>query len=160
MALVADIVSVHTARLAVFLLVADGTLHEFICLQILKRCFADEAFFFGHGGRSVGRLRRYNKTARWQYESPPGAVPEGLTLLGECLSVGRLSTSDPLAFGKHGAGLLAGDSVHQIVAEENLRRCGTGSTVLGDIVGTDVNGRGGRGGNQLDLDTIQSSEES
>ena len=53
MALVAHIVPVHTARLAIFLLVADGALHEFIHLQILKRGFANEALFLGHGILSV-----------------------------------------------------------------------------------------------------------
>jgi hypothetical protein len=53
MALIADIVPVHAARLAIFLLVANCTLHELIRLQILERRFADYAFFFGHIKQSV-----------------------------------------------------------------------------------------------------------
>ena len=55
---------------------------------------------------------------------------------------GWLSASGPLALGKHGLGLDAGAGVHQVVAEEDLRRCGAGGTILGHIVGTDVDGSG------------------
>lgn len=48
MALVADIVSIDAARLAVFLLMADGALHELILFQILKRRFAYDTFFVRH----------------------------------------------------------------------------------------------------------------
>ena len=62
----------------------------------------------------------------------------------------RLFAGSPLALGQHGTGLLAGCTVDQVVAEEDLRRCSAGSTVLGGIVGRDVHGRGGRGGDHLD----------
>ena len=64
--------------------------------------------------------------------------------------VGRLLAGGPLAFGEHGAGLFAGGGVDQVVAEEYLRGCCAGSAVLGDVVGADVDGRGGRGGDHLD----------
>ena len=64
--------------------------------------------------------------------------------------IARLFTGSPLALGQHGTGLLAGCTVDQVVAEEDLRRCSAGSTVLGGIVGRDVHGRGGRGGDHLD----------
>ena len=44
MAVIADIMAVYTTRLASFLFVADGTFHFFICLQIDKRSFTDQAF--------------------------------------------------------------------------------------------------------------------
>lgn len=47
-------------------------------------------------------------------------------------SPGRLS--------QHGAGLLAGAGVDVVVAEEDLRCCDAGGSVLGHIVGTDVDG--------------------
>ena len=61
-----------------------------------------------------------------------------------------LGPSGPRGLGQHGAGLLASAGVDVVVAEENLRRCGAGGTVLGHVVGTDVDG--GRGGflNHLD----------
>ena len=46
MAIVAHIVPMDTAGLAALLLVADGTLHELIVLEILQRSFANQAFFF------------------------------------------------------------------------------------------------------------------
>ncbi len=49
----------------------------------------------------------------------------------------------PRHLGQHGAGLLAGDAVDVVVAEENLRGSCAGRTVLGHVVGADVNGRGG-----------------
>lgn len=63
---------------------------------------------------------------------------------------GRLFAGGPLAFGEHGAGFFAGGSVDQVVAEEGLRGCCAGGAVLGDVVGADVDGRGGRGGDHLD----------
>ena len=62
----------------------------------------------------------------------------------------RLLTGSPLALGQHGAGLLAGGTVDQVVAEEDLRCCSAGGAMLGDIVGADVHCRGGRGGDHLD----------
>ena len=62
----------------------------------------------------------------------------------------QLFAGSPLALGQHDTGLLAGCTVDQVVAEEDLRRCSAGSTVLGGIVGRDVHGRGGRGGDHLD----------
>ena len=46
MAVVADIVPMDAAGLAALLLVADGTLHEFIVLEILQRSLTDQTFFF------------------------------------------------------------------------------------------------------------------
>ena len=82
--------------------------------------------------------------------SPPGAIPEGLTRLERCLRSRGLLTGSPLALGQHGSGLLAGGTVDQVVAEEDLRGCCAGGAVLGDIVGADVHSRGGRGGDHLD----------
>ncbi len=56
--------------------------------------------------------------------------------------MGGLGPGNPLALGKHGLGLDTGAGIHQVVAEENLRRCSTRSTVLGHVVGTDVNSSG------------------
>lgn len=58
--------------------------------------------------------------------------------------MGSLSASNPLALGKHGLGLDTGAGVHQVVAEEDLRHCSTGCSILGHVVGTDVD-RGGGG---------------
>ena len=44
----------------------------------------------------------------------------------------------PRHLGQHGAGLLAGDAVDVVVAEENLRGSCTRGSVLGHVVGTDV----------------------
>ena len=44
----------------------------------------------------------------------------------------------PLALRQHGAGLLAGVAVDEVVAEEDLRRSGVGSTVLGHVLRADV----------------------
>ena len=52
--------------------------------------------------------------------------------------MGWLRARSPLALGEHGLGLDAGAGVHQVVAKEDLRRCGAGGSVLGHIVGTDV----------------------
>ena len=55
-----------------------------------------------------------------------------------------LCARSPLALGKHGLGLDAGAGIHQVVAEEDLRRCSAGGSVLGHIVSTDVDcGSGG-----------------
>lgn len=45
-AVVADVVAMNAAGLAALLLMADGTLHELIVLEILQRSFANQAFFF------------------------------------------------------------------------------------------------------------------
>ena len=45
-----------------------------------------------------------------------------------------LDPRNPLALGKHGLGLDAGAGVHQVVAEEDLRRSCAGGTVLGHVV--------------------------
>ena len=63
-------------------------------------------------------------------------------------------TGFPLGLGQHGAGLLAGAAVDEVVAEEDLGRSGTGSAVLGQIVGTDVNGRVIRLLDHLDGDSL------
>ena len=56
----------------------------------------------------------------------------------------RLRAGGPLDFGQHGAGLLAGAGVHEVVAEEDLRRSCARSTVFGHVVSTDVDGSGVR----------------
>ena len=65
-----------------------------------------------------------------------------------------LFSGDPLGLGQHGAGLLAGDGVDQVVAEENLRRCSTRSAVLGGVVSADVHCAARRRGNPLDLNSL------
>ena len=55
-----------------------------------------------------------------------------------------LCARSPLALGEHGLGLDAGAGIHQVVAEEDLRRCSTGCSILGHVVGADVDcGSGG-----------------
>ena len=83
-------------------------------------------------------------------ESPGRANLSGLTGLEWCPRCRRLGAGEPGGFGEHGAGLFAGGTVDQVVAEEDLRRCSAGGTVLGDVVGADVHSRGGRGGDHLD----------
>lgn len=58
--------------------------------------------------------------------------------------------SGPLDFCQHGAGLLAGAGVDVVVAEEDLRGRSAGSTVLGHVVRTDVDGLGGGLVHELD----------
>ena len=48
----------------------------------------------------------------------------------------------PLALRQHGAGLLAGAGVDEVVAEEDLRGRSAGSAVLGHVVRADVDGIG------------------
>ena len=48
----------------------------------------------------------------------------------------------PLALRQHGAGLLAGVAVDEVVAEEDLRRGGVGGAVLGHVLRADVDGGG------------------
>ena len=62
----------------------------------------------------------------------------------------RTTSCDPLGLGQHAAGLLAGDAVDQVVAEEDLRRDSAGSAVLGSVVGGNVDSRDGRGRDHLD----------
>ena len=57
----------------------------------------------------------------------------------------------PGAVRQHDARLLAGGGVDVVVAEEDLRRCGAGGTVLGHVVGTDVDGGCGGFLDHLDL---------
>ena len=45
-AFVADIMAVHAPCLAVFLCMANGALHDFVCFQIDEGRFADQAFVF------------------------------------------------------------------------------------------------------------------
>ena len=52
-------------------------------------------------------------------------------------------SSGPLGLRQHGAGLLAGAGVDEVVAEDNLRGRSAGGTVLGHVVRTDVDGIGG-----------------
>ena len=59
-------------------------------------------------------------------------------------------SSGPGSFSQHGAGLLAGRTVDVVVAEEELRGGSAGSTVLGHVVGTDVDGGCGGFLNELD----------
>ena len=59
-------------------------------------------------------------------------------------------SSGPLALGQHGAGLFAGGAVDVVVAEEYLRCGSAGGTVLGHVVGTDVDGGCGGFLNELD----------
>ena len=59
-------------------------------------------------------------------------------------------SSGPGGFSQHDARLLTGGAVDVVVAEEDLRGGSAGSTVLGYVVRTDVNGDGGGFLNQLD----------
>jgi hypothetical protein len=47
-AIAAYIMAFHAAGLALLLLMANGTLHDFILRQIFQRCLTNQAFFF-HG---------------------------------------------------------------------------------------------------------------
>ena len=55
-----------------------------------------------------------------------------------------LGSSGPGGFRQHHARLLTGGGVDVVVAEENLRSRSAGSTVLGHVVGTDVDCGGSR----------------
>lgn len=57
----------------------------------------------------------------------------------------NLYTGGPSDIRQHHARLLTGGGVDVVVAEENLRCRGAGSTVLGHVVGTDVDCGGHRG---------------
>ena len=59
-------------------------------------------------------------------------------------------SSDPGGFSQHDARLLTGGAVDVVVAEEDLRGGSAGSTVLGHVVGTDVDGGCGGFLNELD----------
>ena len=64
----------------------------------------------------------------------------GAGVAATALGLGSLSpVGGPLALRQHGTGLLTGSAVNEVVAEENLRGSGTGSTVLGYVVSVDVN---------------------
>ena len=65
-----------------------------------------------------------------------------------------LCAGGPLDFGQHGTGLLAGAGVHEVVAEEDLRRSCARSTVLGHVVSTDVDSSGVRLFDHLDGDGL------
>ena len=57
------------------------------------------------------------------------------------LGLGGFScSSGPLALRQHGAGLLAGAGVDEVVAEEDLRGRSAGGAVLGHVVRCDVDG--------------------
>ena len=60
-----------------------------------------------------------------------------VTLAGVVTTGGSCS---PLALRQHGAGLLAGAGVDEVVAEEDLRGRSTGSAMLGHVVRGDVDG--------------------
>lgn len=67
--------------------------------------------------------------------------PEGLIRIYTRDGLGARS---PLALRQHGAGLLAGAGVDEVIAEENLRGRSAGSIVLGHVVRADVDGIGAR----------------
>ena len=113
---------------------------------VSTRSAGGEIVIFTHNEGVLDYLQRYTLLAITKSPGTQGArAGSGFRPVGEGLLSGR-----PLALGQHGAGLLTGDGVHQVVAEEDLRRSGTGRTVLSDIVGTDVDGGGGRRGDHLD----------
>ena len=70
------------------------------------------------------------------------------------MPVWRLLAGGPDDGGQHDSGFLAGDGIHEVVAEEDLRSAGSQDTVLGLIVGLDVHGRGVDGVDQLDLGSL------
>lgn len=63
----------------------------------------------------------------------------------------NLYTGGPSDIRQQHARLLTGGGVDVVVAEENLRYRGAGSTVLGHVVGSDVDCGGGRFFDHLDL---------
>lgn len=63
----------------------------------------------------------------------------------------NLYTGGPSDIRQHHARFLTGGGVNVVVAEENLRCRGAGSTVLGHVVGSDVDCGGGRLFDHLDL---------
>ena len=75
-------------------------------------------------------------------------MPDGPGRAGLGLAAGV--SCGPLALCQHGAGLLAGAGVDEVVAEEDLRGGGVGSAVLGHVVGVNVDGCIGGVLNELD----------
>ena len=74
---------------------------------------------------------------RWSVSNGAGWLrfqSRGLGLTASSCSCG------PLALRQHGAGLLAGAGVDEVVAEEDLRGRSAGGAVLGHVVRGDVDG--------------------
>jgi len=75
----------------------------------------------------------------------------GHTGLGLARMTGSgLGAGFPLGLRQHDLGLDAGAGVNQVVAEEDFRRSCAGGTVLGHVVGTDVDSGGGGFLHELD----------
>lgn len=75
-------------------------------------------------------------------------MPDGPGRAGLGLASGV--SSGPGGFSQHDARLLTGGAVDVVVAEADLRGCGAGGSVLGHVVGTDVDGGCGGFLNELD----------
>jgi hypothetical protein len=93
-------------------------------------------------------MQRYSlpTTRKSPSAGAPGQKGLGLARMTES----GLGAGFPLGLRQHDLGLLAGAGVDVVVAEEDLRGGSAGGTVLGHVVGTDVDGGGGGLFHELD----------